>query len=622
MSLATEPQKASRLAEIGFEKMAKFRQARMLMLNRYTSRFYGKANSENMPADPLNLIYQAVTTLVPNLVYSDPKAMVSTEYLAYRPYTDLLELALNVNVRAIRLAKTLRKIITDSIFLAGFYKSGLAVSGQTLDIDGFYHDIGQTYADRVDPDDMVLDPSAREWEECKMIGNRYQADSEQLIASGYLTEEQVLKLSSRYQNTSSRKEAGTLSSPSSIYSGEFDQLLKEVDLVDLWLPEENVIVTMPWLPENKIHPEFLRVTEYNGPESGPYGMLGYAFVPDNILPVAPAMIWTDLHVLANKMARKMARQADRSKRIIAYESSNWQDAQAIVDADDGETVRVDSVDGIREIQYGGTSDDLYEYFGWVKEQFSEMAMNIDLLSGVGTDEPTATQAEMLQANTSVRLSDMQNLVYHFTGEIMEHLAFFLHTDPLIELPLIRRTPGGEEQQVFYTPEMREGDWLDYHVKVKPYSMARQDPNRKVRRLIEFSSNVIPAVATAYQILGPAYNIEAMINIIGREMGIEELDEIINSPALHQQMARMQEALAAGIPLDEKVIRSILGPGNMGNIGGPAVNLNQPNPMAQMQAGVTPTTETNQIRQESAAELQAANGPPLNSAMAGAMAPRM
>jgi hypothetical protein len=556
------------------------------------------------------MIHQATTTLVPNLVYNDPKAAISTEYLAYRPYADVLELATNHLTREINLRHTLRQVITDSVFLAGFVKTGIGVNEQTLDIDGWLADIGQPYCDRVDPDDMIMDPLAREWEEQRFIGNRYRVAAEAMENIDGYDMDKVKQLQSRYTAmTASETEASFLGQKVSVAS-EADRLFGEIDLVDLYIPEEQVIITMPWGSNNNIFPDFIRVVDYQGPEHGPYEMLGFAYVPDNLMPVAPAMVWHDLHVMTNKIAVKMARQAERSKRVLAYESSAWEDAQDITDAEDGDTVRVDDVTAIQEIQYGGPTDDMYKYITWAKEQYSEMAMNIDLLSGTGSNEPTATQAEMVQANSSVRLADMQNMVYQFTAKIMERMAFYLHTDPLIELPLVKRKQG-VDTQVFYTPEMREGDWMDYHLKVTPYSMARQDPNVKVRRVLEFTGQVIPALAQAYQMLGPAFNLENTLALLGREMAIDELDEMINAQVLQAQVARMQQMLAEGLPLDQKVISMITGGGNSSS--GPMdtaaaqVRLSQPspnpNPSGMTGVGITPDVERNQIHQERAAELQ-------------------
>jgi hypothetical protein len=83
--------------------------------------------------------------------------------------------------------------------------------------------------------------------------------------------------------------------------------------------------------------EFLRVARTTGRTSGPYHMLGFTPVSDNILPLPPRAIWYDLHTLGNRIARKLARQAERLKRVLAYEGKAAEDDAEIAEADDGET---------------------------------------------------------------------------------------------------------------------------------------------------------------------------------------------------------------------------------------------------------------------------------------------
>lgn len=613
-----DPKKIAKSVNTGFRRMEKFRKNRERLLKEYVGRWYG-GNDVHQKATPINLIYQAVTTLVPNLVYQDPKVSVTSNYLAYRDYASILGLATNHLINEIWLRNTLRMAITDAIFMCGWIKTGISTKGETLDIDGVAHDVGQPYADRVDPDDMVIDPWARRMEEAIFVGNRYRIPKDVVIAMNIASDEQVRAMQTRLHQVQ-EPDATMLSqvgeSKDAMRAGE---PVEFVDLVDLWLPEENAIATIPWSPDGNLPGgDYLRIIDYDGPERGPYHQLGFAWVPDNIMPAPPAGVWHDLHETANRLARKAARQAERQKTVLAYEGAAQEDVADILESSDGESVRVDNIEGIREINFGGVNENNYDYLAWAKDNFSEMSMNIDLLSGTGTNEPTATQAEIVQANSSVRLSDMQGLVYQFTAHVARDLAFFLHTDPLIELPLVKRTEG-VDHQVVYSPEMREGDWMDYQLKIVPFSMARQDPNLKVRRLMEFVGQGVPAMAQAFQMLGPVFKLESAIELIGRNMGIEELEEIIDTAALRQRVERMQELIEQGVPVDPKVIQTIMNPDNQpdavampadgggrggfdfAQVGGGRPQ--QPNPRAGIAGGITPETERNQRRQETAGELQ-------------------
>ena len=627
MALKLTPRRVSKAAYAGFDRLRRTKESRLKFLRAYATRHHTSSGkvADNGRADPLNLVFQATQTLVPNLVYNDPKVSISAKFMDHRFYAEVLALAGNHAAVEIRLRNVLRKVITDAVFLFGVTKSGIAAGDQMVWTGNEYTDLGQVYTERVDVDDYVLDAMARDKDEAWLEGDRIRIPKEIALENGLVDKPMAERLSSSYQFPfQPGKKASQITGDVKSSWGEANELVEFIDLIELYLPKDRRLVTIPFDPSGGTTDSYLKDVDYEGPESGPYDMLGFAYIPDNPFPVAPAMVWYDLHEAINSVARKATRQAQRQKVVLAYEGTAWEDAQDIVDADDGESVRVDNVDALKEVAFGGAVDDGFKYVEWAQQKFSEMAMNVDLLSGSGTSEPTATQSEMVQANTSIRLADMQNVVYDFTAEIFKKIVFYLHTDPLIELPLIRRTKGVDEQ-VYYTPEMREGDWLDYNISIVPFSMARADPNVQTRRLLEFFGTVIPALASSAQMLGPAFNLEQAISVMGRQMAIENLDEIINSEIVNQQISNLQKLLERGIPLDPKVVKGMMNPlieqteqvpdggldlmgqgANMGAAGLPGgARPEQPNPFGQVAPGITPDTERNQMHQATAAELQGA-----------------
>jgi hypothetical protein len=169
-----DPASLSKAVDHSFSKFAHFRRARAAFMAQMVGRFYRRDKGDGADkASPINLIYQAATTLIPNLVFNDPRAKVTTDLLAYKDYAELLGLAVDQTVRKLKLRDTLRAAIMDAIFMAGFVKTGLAVGDDVLMFEGSQVPIGRPFAERVDPDDMVLDPMARSWDEQAFVGNRY-----------------------------------------------------------------------------------------------------------------------------------------------------------------------------------------------------------------------------------------------------------------------------------------------------------------------------------------------------------------------------------------------------------------------------------------------------------------
>lgn len=615
MPTRVTPNNVGKLIDASVDKFDHMKKARMRFLSQYVGRFYAKTRhgeDEDKKASPVNLIYTAVSTLVPNLVFRDPKFKVRTDILTYRGYADMLELGTNTLAKKIKFRKQLRMAVVDSLFYAGFIKTGIATSGEFITMADQTIAIGEPFADRVDPDDIILDPTARDWEEQMVVGNRFQVLRQDMLDSELYDNDLVMSLQGR-SDIKNPSEARFISGKDN--NDEIKELLDFVDIVELYFPRDKRVIQVPWVKGYR--PEsFLRDVDYSGPDSGPYHMLGYAQIPDNVLPLPPVSLWYDLHVLGNRMARKIGRQADRMKRVLAYDGQSEGDAQTIVEADDGEAVRVQNVQGIKEVNYGGATEDAYGFMQWVEAKFSEMANSLDSLSGNKADAPTATQSEMLQQNTSVRLADLQNQVYDFAAEIGTDLAFFLHTDPLIELPLVRRVNGADEQ-VVYTPEDRKGDFICYALNVQPYSMAKPDPARKVQHLLQFASNVIPAAAQAAQILGPAFKIQLFLERIASEIGLEEIDEIIDMPTFKNWMmaqiaAKIDPGKAAAYMTAPPVNYMPWNQGGqavaqgMQTLGG-GVNPGQPNPTQAMASpqNVNAGTEQASLQQQTAGQLQKA-----------------
>jgi hypothetical protein len=598
-----DPKTISRAVNVSIGKFDHLRKARGRFMQAASGRFFSKSSArligEDLKASPINLMYSAVGTLVPNLVYNDPKVQVTTQVLAYSDYASLLATATDDLSTRIDLRMTLRKAIYDAVFMAGFIKTGIAASDQFLTLDGVTMALGQPYAERIDPDDIIPDPSARDWRAQAFTGNKYRKALSALEAEGILDMDDLRRISKAHDQRNAADLMGT-----SEFDRKYDDVEEYVDLVDVYFPAEGIVVTLPY-EKDALQDKFLNIADYAGPDTGPYHMLGFTPVSDNLMPVAPAGIWYDLHTLGNRIARKLARQAEREKSVLAYDHDAAEDAEKLADASDGESIAVDDVNKIKEVKYGGATPEAYQWMDWVKHQFSEQSGNSDLLSGVSTNSPTATQAEMLQANTSVRLADMQNIVYNFTAEVTRDLGFFLHTDPLIDLPLIQRV-NGVQTQVHYTPEMRRGEFFHYVFKIKPFSMARPDPNMAVRRKLEFATNVIPAAANAAMMLGPGFKIGPFLRQMAQEVNLEGADEWLDDAAFQQHiMQQIQAAMMTGSP--GKATQNAPTPPSP--FQPPAFNPGQPNPSAMgPTGGISPNTEQAMAQQETAGEIQGLRQP--------------
>lgn len=593
---------ASRISKAAMYSRTRYDPAmrlRSTMLKCATGRHYSQATGYADPqskASPINLMYAAMSTLLPNIVSNDPRVKVRTNVMEYRPYADMLELATNHLLQRMDFKSTLRLVVMDAFFLAGFIKTGLATGQNVVTIDGKDYELGEPFAERVDPDDMIFDPVARAWDEQEILGSRVRVHVEDAARLG-IARSVLRDLQSRYETQRYRHEAASITDKTRGQAGR--ELFNFVELQEVYIVRDGRVVYLPD-DEDGGAKEFLHEVEWQGSDRGPLHMLGFTQIPDNLLPLPPFLMYQDLQTLTDRITRKLARQAEREKQVLAYEGRSADDAVEVSEAMDGEAIQVNHVDGLKEITFGEMSDHSYTHVEWLKRQFSEMAGSLDLLSGSSAAAPTATQSEMLQANLSVRLSDMQTQVHQFVSRVSREMGFYLHTDPLIELPLIRRERG-RDTQVKYTSDMRRGEFFDYAFSVEPFSMARQDPNMRLRRLVEAFSVVLPAMAQASQVLGPSFKVDSAFGRVLKEIGVEDADEMFDGET-YRNLATAR-ALAELNPGKAGTGAEPAGARRVGSAP-PSIRVGQPNP-GQMgpTGGVGTGSERAAAAQEVAAQMQ-------------------
>lgn len=562
MPIDVSPKRMQDAVHRGFDRFKNFRRARLLFLRGYTGPYYDQAKGD-VGEEALNLIFNAVRTLVPNIVANFPSHSIESHFVWAKEYGELLELALQYHDKAIDITSLYRRVIVDAIFTLGIIKTGLTESDSVYSFgeDGGIHiDAGEIYSEVVDFDDLVVDGACKEhlFKDAQWIGDRITLSRSTLLESGLYRNDLVERLASAGDQPKRNTSASDLSRRS-LLTREDWQLQDEVDIVELWVPGANAVVTVPG-QKGTVFDEYLRVDDYYGPDTGPYTFLALTPpVPGNPLPIPMVGIWNDLHVLANRMAKKITDQAERQKDVVTYRRNVADDAQAMLDAKDGEAIATDDPDGVRVLSFGGQQQSNEVYLAQVQNWFNTMAANPQGVGGQRFDADSATEVRILQSNASVGLEDMKDLVYQMASKEARNRAWYLHTDPFINLPLIRRVMQPAEYvtsalgpqmvrpaqnielQVFLTPEARRGDWLDFTFSIEPESMGRKDRQTRLREAMEFAVKIIPAVVLAGQnmaLMGMPFSVKALLLRMAKAAGITWMEEVFYDPEYQMAIAQM------------------------------------------------------------------------------------
>lgn len=565
-----DPRKVQESVQRGFDRLANFRAARLMFLRQYVGQYFDQERGA-IGDEPLNLIFNAIRILVPNIVMNFPKHTVASRFLASRDYAELLSLALNYQGKDLNLKDVYRKAIVDAIFTVGILKTGLAESDSVYSFDEYDRiDTGTVYTENVSFDSLVVDPNSvdHRFRDARYIGDKICVPRRMLLDSGLYRNDLIEQLPMAGQELKNET-ARSLSMRNIAVQSNYD-LDDEVEIVELWVPEAQTVLTVPGA-KDVLFDEYLRVDDYYGPDTGPYTFLFLTPpVPDNPMSVPMVGIWHDLHVLANRLAKKTIDQAERQKDILLYRRAAADDAIEARDAADGEAVATDDPTGINQVSLGGQRQSNEMMTGQLHNWFNMMASNPQGIGGQQLDADSATEAKILQNNANIGLEDMKDLVYQMGATEAGKRAWYLHTDPLIEVPLVRRritqpqytaTPAGpvltqpaemQEEQVFLTPEARRGDWLDFTFDIQPESMGRVDSSTRLQQALQFAVKIMPAAAQVAQtmfMLQIPFDVKAFIIRMAKDAGIDWMDEVFFDPEF--QMKMMQKMMSGPDPAQSK-----------------------------------------------------------------------
>jgi hypothetical protein len=497
------------------------RQCRQKMLAQYANGWYQGSGGRNHSPVPLNLLDRGVQILGPFLVSHNPRVGIRARKHInnpnVKPFAKTLELALAHLFSEIKLSDyTLRPAAIDSLFGMGITKTGTMHSHQ-VEIGGYLHDVGQPYCDKIDFDDYIGDVAARNRQEMKFEGHFYRLPFKYVKESGLFKNTDSLKPDLQLYNNDTRPEA---IAKSEVQGWEYNELHPTVELIDLWIPEENVILTIP--PEGH-GGRILRTVEYEGPEDGPFDVLAYRYFPNSIIPIPPVYTWLDLHKIVNVIANKMKSQTEREKTLGIYQLGSDDDAEQVQKGRHGDLVGLNNPDSVKEVTFGGFNQQSFPFLQFMLSQYSQSGPNVDVIGGKGQMANTLGQEQMMQTNALREVDDMVGQMYNFTSSISRKLAWHLWSDPLIIIPVIKRI-AGVDLQVEYSEASREGDFFDYSFEVEPYSMARMNPEMRYQRLLQLVSQVVLPLVPIAQAQGATLDVTALLREAAPYLGINNVDE--------------------------------------------------------------------------------------------------
>ena len=517
---------AVRLAEsvkASDQRFRPFLANRNACLDLYAGPHYcGQSASREYKPQPLNSIYAFISIVMPSLAGRKLAAMATSQDPELQWEAEKATLLLTWCLVEIRAAEALRAIVFDALFGFGVGKVSVDAAppeGQ-VDYEDWLQDNGLPFWERVSPDEYILDPGAKKHSQRKFEGHYFDIPLADAM-SDFAGEEAQRVLASmeirRIQSRGGDRKAADMSRAT--VSGQIEELYPHVRCVELYLPREKKVVTIPAAMEAQTG--FLAERDWDAdsdPESGPYEVLNFFDLPDNVVGVSSIDQIRDLHDVLNSVLRKIRKEAEAYKTLLGYQLGKEQDVAAIQEGEHCAAVGMTDPNAAKEFKLGGVEPGAFSVVEALQQLQNRNGPNPDILGGTRANSKTLGQDQLLNQNANQRLDAMRETANEFASRSIAKMAFYLWRHPQLKKDLAYRMPGGYELPVKWLPEderARDGDWSSYQYAIDPVASGSDNPEAMYARTMELLTGAVLPLAPFGQAQGTQVDVGAILGDLAR-----------------------------------------------------------------------------------------------------------
>ena len=534
--------------EPSMKQLQPFREELADALKAYTGPHYGKQHGDDRP---INMLQLSVESLLQQLSSRAPQVLCFTHRPDLQSAAIELELALNLALKKMKFEQEHRLWVLSAIFLVGIMEVGLDIVASP-EIDGEDLPITEVFCEAIMFDDFVFDTTATKWNrrQVSFWGHKYRMSLAEAKKNKQFDKEAREALKPIDKPDSSKDGMSKISKPDG--NGNSDPFTEMCEIWQIFVPEENEVVTFSCDGGDKP----LKTVEWHGPKHGPYHMVGFNPVLNNIMPLSPVANWMDLDDLENKLYTKLGEQASRQKTIGITDLQGVQDGQQIIKTSDGDVIAVGNPNAFKEASFGGVNQQTLGFALNVKSMADFVMGNLSAQMGLGASANTLGQEQMIKQASNIRIGSMQGVLLTATEAIIGDIAFYLHHHPTQEFDMTREIPGTDIKLPIKWPrrdngfgeevDVRNGEYEEYAISIEPYSMQEISPGQRAQLLQSiWRQDILPMVQ-----LGVQPDANAYLNKLAKYYDLPELRELV--PSVQESM-NPQEAFGrrGGAPMPGK-----------------------------------------------------------------------
>ncbi len=504
--------------------MEPFRRVRRELIKDYVGSFYSESGAENPTL--VNLINQTARIYTISLAANNPQVLVSTPRSESIAFARRFEINLNKLISDMALDQTFRLIVLDAFFCLGcgvvmMRDTDTRFHGMLEGEEDVWIDPGQPWFNRVSIDDLILDMPAKELSKMRYCGHRYRADYEKVMNEpGYSKKAKALLQPTSRSHHDSVGAARDIASEHG--TAEDDDLKDMVWLMDIWIAENNSIVTMAC--DQDIEPLIER--EWTGSQAGPYKFLSLGDTPDNIIPTSPAINLKGMHDLQNRLHRRMEADSDAHRVVNSYPPGKSDDAERLRNAGRNDWVQISDPSLIKQVEMGGVDQRDMALATYLQTTFDRMAGNLQAMGGLGAQAGTVGQEELIHGQLSKNVADMRTSVVNFAATCILDLGRLMWEDQTLELQTSMPVGNsGIQVDSSWTPDYRMGEFDDYEFRVEPYSMVFKTPQQHLQEYFQVLQQIAP-LWPMFQASGATLNAQVLVKEMARLLNKPEIEQLI------------------------------------------------------------------------------------------------
>jgi hypothetical protein len=488
----------------------------------------------------LNLTSLYVQTISHTLVPKCPRFMLSTFDRGQVEACSVMQDAGNRELKRMQAQIPIRRTVTDSLFGVGIYRVALATPAESAG-RGWGQKGGEPILTRIDREDFAYDNFAGDFSECAWTAHSYRVPLAAVQEDKRFSRHRKdLKADQPQQfDEYGIEKIGVLNR--GFYGNE--EIEDMVALWEFYLPRHRSVFTFitdgTGTPVSCADGRPLGEQPWIGPEVGPYGFMGYYWVPGSPMPKGPIMDLYQSDLAANMLYRKALGSAERNKVLTAYAQA--EDAKRAQGASDGDSVFVEDPKSIQQITYGGENFQLaYGGAQAMRELFDFEGGNLALLGGRSQQAKTATQEQLLNQNAQGSVQDLQETTLVAINDMVSRLCWYWWKHPHAVFRSPATVPGlpGLSHMRYAFPKgakdergrkrtiTREADFSDLDIQVDSYSLTPSTPQSRLAMLRQFwQQDVMPAMQIM-QGQGLAADFNAYFKKVGEYLNDPDVQEIL------------------------------------------------------------------------------------------------